>query len=163
MANELPGAPVRAYIGCCWFNEQQQAHMKAGLAAIEENPTVSRELSHYPLDFAYNGIDVTQHPEVMKEVEWQARTYTADIEGIMGADLGIMLFTPQCPDDGMAFEMGYLRACHKQTVLVIPDEDQETTLNLMIAYGVSRIIPLSELATFDFRHVVSGTYHGTVI
>ena len=80
---------------------------------------------------------------------------------MMGADLGIMLYNPAQIDDGVAYELGYLRASGKQTVLVIPD-DADEPLNLMIAVGVSRIIRMSELATFDFRHVVSGTYQGGV-
>ena len=98
-------------------------------------------------------------PELVHDIEWQNRTYVSDIEGMMGADLGIMLYNPAQIDDGVAYELGYLRASGKQTVLVIPD-DADEPLNLMIAVGVSRIIRMSELATFDFRHVVSGTYQG---
>ncbi|WP_282709447.1 nucleoside 2-deoxyribosyltransferase [Ligilactobacillus sp. Marseille-Q7487] len=159
---EFEPSPVKAYIACSWFNEKQVAHMKAGLAAIEQNPSISRKFSHWPLDYSYKGLSVEEHPELLEDVEWQSRTYVSDIEGMMGADLGIMLYTPECFDDGVAFECGFLRGNNKQAVLVVPD-DNEAPINLMVALGVTRVIKLSELATYDFRHVVSSTYQGKVI
>lgn len=157
----LEPGPVKAYIACSWFTDEQREQMEQGLKAIAQNPTVSREFSHFPLDFQYKGLDVIKHPELLTDVEWQNRTYIADVEGMMGADLGIMLYNPAQIDDGVAYEMGYLRASGKQTVVVIPDDAKEP-MNLMVAVGVSRIIRMSELADFDFRHVFSGTYHGEV-
>lgn len=159
MANEP--SPVKAYIACSWFTPEQRAQLEQGLKAIEANPSVSREFSHFPLDHQYKGLDVNEHPELIHDVEWQNRTYVSDIEGMMGADLGIMLYNPAQIDDGVAYEMGYLRASGKQTVMVIPD-DADEPLNLMVAIGVTCIIRMKELATFDFRHVTSGTYNGDV-
>lgn len=159
MTNEP--SPVKAYIACSWFTPEQRAQLDAGLKAIEQNPTVSREFSHFPLDHQYKNMDVNEHPELTHDVEWQNRTYVSDIEGMMGADIGIMLYNPAQIDDGVAYEMGYLRALGKQAVMVIPD-DTEKPLNLMVAIGVTRIIRMKDLATFDFRHVTSGTYQGGV-
>ena len=50
----------------------------------------------------------------------------------------------------------------KQCVVVIPDDEIHEPLNLMVACGTTRIIKLSELATFDFRHVVADVYDGEV-
>lgn len=154
-------APVKAYIGCAWFNEEQDRLRQAGLAAIQKNSTISRKFSHYPLDFQYKDLNVNEHPEVMGDVEWQVQTFRADIAGIKGSDLGIMLFNPSYIDDGIAYECGVLATMNKPVVLVIPDDD-EKPLNLMMAHGVTRVIKISELAEFDFRHVTLGTYTGQV-
>ena len=159
--NDLLLPPVRVYIGCSWFNEQQREHLKKGLTAIEINPSISRKYSHIPLDFQYKGLDVAEHPELLHDVEWQARTFNSDIEGIIGADLCLMLYLPSFPDDGGAFELGYAKGIGKQSVMVVPDDDVDN-LNLMLAYGVTRVIKLSELSTFDFRHIHAGTYKGFV-
>ena len=44
-----PG-PVKAYIACSWFTPEQREQLDAGVKAIEANPTVSREFSHFPLE-----------------------------------------------------------------------------------------------------------------
>ncbi len=154
-------APVKAYIGCSWFSDEQIALMNAGLDAIEQNPTISRKFSHYPLDFQYKGLNVHDDPEVMNGVEWQVQTFRADIAGIQSSDLGIMLYDPNDIDDGMAYECGVLATMNKPVILVIP-EDNQKPLNLMMAHGVTRIINISELAEYDFRHVTLGTYRGKV-
>ena len=77
-----PG-PVKAYIACSWFTPEQREQLDAGLKAIEANPTVSREFSHFPLDHQYKGMDVNEHPELVHDIEWQNRTYVSDIEGMM--------------------------------------------------------------------------------
>ncbi|HJE97423.1 nucleoside 2-deoxyribosyltransferase [Ligilactobacillus acidipiscis] len=154
-------SPVKAYIGCAWFSEEQDKLRQAGLKAIAKNPSVSRKFSHYPLDFQYKDLNVTEHPELMDDIEWQVQTFRADIAGIKGSDIGIMLFNPSDIDDGIAYECGVLATMNKPIVLVIPDDD-EKPLNLMIAHGVTRVIKLSELADFDFRHITLGTYIGKV-
>ncbi|HIZ95740.1 MAG TPA: nucleoside 2-deoxyribosyltransferase [Candidatus Ligilactobacillus excrementavium] len=161
VVSDLDVAPVKAYIGCAWFSEAQDKLRQAGLKAIETNPTVSRKFSHYPLDFQYKDLNVNDHPELMGDVEWQVQTFRADIAGIKGSDIGIMLFNPGDIDDGIAYECGVLATMNKPIVLVIPDDD-ETPLNLMMAHGVTKVIKVSELADFDFRHVTLGTYMGKV-
>lgn len=159
---EAPMPPVKAYIGCSWFSDKQTKHMKAGIEAIKANPSVSWEYSHYPLAHQYKGMDVNKNPEIMLDKEWQMVTVSADIEGIKGCELGIMLYVPSEPDDGQAWEMGNLYGHGKQCVVVIPDDEVHEPLNLMVACGTTRIIKLSELATFDFRHVVADVYEGEV-
>lgn len=157
---EAPMPPVKAYIGCSWFSDKQTKHMKAGIEAIKANPSVSWEYSHYPLAHQYKGMDVNNNPEIILNKEWQMATVSADIEGIKGCELGIMLYVPSEPDDGQAWEMGNLYGHGKQCVVVIPDDEVHEPLNLMVACGTTRIIKLSELATFDFRHVVADVYFG---
>ena len=159
---EAPMPPVKAYIGCSWFSDKQTEHMKAGIEAIKANPSVSWEYSHYPLAHQYKGMDVNKNPEIMLDKEWQMATVSADIEGIKGCELGIMLYVPSEPDDGQAWEMGNLYGHGKQCVVVIPDDEVHEPLNLMVACGTTRIIKLSELDTFDFRHVVADVYDGEV-
>ena len=53
-----PG-PVKAYIACSWFTPEQREQLDAGVKAIEANPTVSREFSHFPLDHQYKGMMLT--------------------------------------------------------------------------------------------------------
>lgn len=159
---EAPMPPVKAYIGCSWFSDKQTKHMKAGIEAIKANPSVSWEYSHYPLAHQYKGMDVNKNPEIMLNKEWQMGTINLDFDGMRSADLCIMLYIPSEPDDGGAYELGFMRGINKQTVVVIPDDEDNIPLNLMIACGTTRIIKLSELATFDFRHVVADVYDGEV-
>ena len=159
---EAPMPPVKAYIGCSWFSDKQTKHMKEGIKAIKSNPSVSWEYSHYPLAHQYKGMDVNNNPEIMLNKEWQMGTFKTDVNGIKTSELGIMLYVPSEPDDGQAWEMGNLYTSGKACVVVIPDDEIHEPLNLMVACGVTRIIKLSELATFDFRHVVADVYDGEV-
>lgn len=151
-----------AYIQCSWFNDKQIKHMEAGLKAIGQNPTVSLKRSHHPLSHQYNDINVEEHPEVMEDFEWQACTYAMDMSNLYGNDLGIGLYVPSAEDSGQAYEQGALRAAHIPNILVIPDEEADVPLNLMIGMGNTRIIKLSELATFDFNDVTYVPYTGKV-
>lgn len=60
-------------------------------------------------------------------------------------------------DDGSAFEIGFLRACHKPVILVpfTEDPNKDKVMNLMIAQGVTTIIDgnteFEKLATYDFN------------
>ena len=105
---------------------------------------------------------MNKNPEIMLNKEWQMGTFKTDVNGIKTSELGIMLYVPSEPDDGQAWEMGNLYASGKACVVVIPDDEDKEPLNLMVACGVTRIIKLSELATFDFRHVVADVYDGEV-
>ena len=151
-----------AYIQCSWFNDKQIKHMEAGLKAIGQNPTVSLKRSHHPLSHQYNDINVEEHPEVMEDFEWQACTYAMDMSNLYGNDLGIGLYVPSDPDEGLTYECGALKAAHKANIIVIPDDEMDVPMNLMMGMGNTRIIKLSELHKFDFNNVTYERYTGKV-
>ena len=153
---------VSAYIQCSWFSDKQIKHMNKGLEAIAQNPTVSLKRSHHPLSHQYNGINVEEHPEVMEDYEWQENTYQMDMSNLYGKDLGIGLYVPSDVDEGQAYEQGALRAAHIPNIIVIPDDEMNVPMNLMVGMGNTRIIKLSELHKFDFNNVTYERYTGKV-
>lgn len=157
---EMP--PVRAYIQCSWFSHKEIQFMEDGLKALGENPTVSLKYSHHPLSHQYNDVDVNAHPEVMNDREWQQNTYMLDENAMYGMDMGIGLFMPNKPDVGQTYEQGVLHALHKPNIVIIPDEEKNVPLNLMVGCGNTRIITLSESKGFDFHDVMFKPYDGKV-
>lgn len=155
-------SPVRAYIQCSWFSPEETQFMEDGLTALGRNQTVSLKYSHHPLNHPYKGIDVNAHPEVMEQLEWQQNTFQSDVQGIYGCDLGIGLFMPSKPDVGQAYEQGVLYALHKPNVVVVPDSEIKIPLNLMVSCGNTQVIPLSDLATFNFHEVSFLPHSGKV-
>lgn len=153
---------VSAYIQCSWFSDKQIEHMNKGLEAIAQNPTVSLKRSHHPLSHQYNGINVEEHPEVMEDYEWQENTYQMDMSNLYGKDLGIGLYVPSDVDEGQAYEQGALKAAHIPNIIVIPDDEMNVPMNLMVGMGNTRIIKLSELHKFDFNNVTYERYTGKV-
>ena len=152
---------VSAYIQCSWFNPKQIKFMEEGLKAIAANPTVSLANSHHPLSHQYNDINVEEHPEVMDDFEWQTCTYKMDESAMDSHELGIALYLPSDPDEGIAYECGYLKASHKPNIVVIPDDETTTPINLMMI-GNTQIIKMSELANFDFNNIIYKPYKGKV-
>lgn len=155
-------SPVRAYIQCSWFSPEETDFMEKGLEALGLNPSVSLQYSHHPLSHQYNDIDVNEHPEVMGDREWQQNTYLLDENAMYGMEMGIGFFMPSKPDVGQAYEQGVLHALHKPNVLVIPDDEKNIPLNLMVGCGNTRIITLSEAIDFDFHDVMFKPYDGKV-
>lgn len=155
-------APVRAYIQCSWFSPEEIKFMEQGLKTLGANRSVSLQYSHHPLSHQYKNIDVNQHPEVMADREWKQNTYAMDMHAMYGMDMGIGLFMPSKPDVGQAYEQGVLNALHKPNILLIPDDEKNIPLNLMVGCGNTRIITLSEAANFDFHDVVFMPYDGKV-
>lgn len=153
---------VSAYIQCSWFSDKQIEHMNKGLEAIAQNPTVSLKRSHHPLSHQYNDINVEEHPEVMEDYEWQENTYQMDMSNLYGKDLGIGLYVPSDVDEGQAYEQGALKAAHIPNIIVIPDDEMNVPMNLMVGMGNTRIIKLSELHKFDFNNVTYERYTGKV-
>lgn len=155
-------APVRAYIQCSWFSPEEIKFMEQGLKTLGANRSVSLQYSHHPLSHQYKNIDVNQHPEVMADREWKQNTYAMDMHAMYGMDMGIGLFMPSKPDVGQAYEQGVLNALHKPNILLIPDDEKNIPLNLMVGCGNTRIITLSEAANFDFHDVMFMPYDGKV-
>lgn len=153
---------VRAYIQCSWFSPEEIEYMEKGLEALGQNPTVSLAYSHHPLSHQYNDIDVNEHPEVMGDREWQQNTYQMDMHAMYGMEMGIGLFMPSKPDVGQTYEQGVLYALHKPNILIIPDDEKDIPLNLMVGCGNTRIITLSEARDFDFHDVMFKPYDGKV-
>lgn len=139
-----------AYIQCSWFDDKQKKFMEEGLKAIGQNPTVSLEYSHHPLSHQYKDINVNDHPEVMDNLEWQLCTANMDVEAMKRHPLGIGLYMPSDPDEGIAWESGFLYASHKPNLVVIPKEDFNVPINLMMIKN-TQIITIDKLADFDFN------------
>ncbi len=155
-------AQQRAYLMYSWFDQKQTDFMNTGLEVLKGNPTLDFENSFKPLDGQYGDLNVEEHPEVMENVEWQLGTFRNDYMDMCSADIGVALYLPDDSDEGIAWELGFLFAMHKVTVLVIPDDQQGVPINLMTAIGITRIITLSEAKTFNFNHIVYKPYHGKV-
>lgn len=153
---------VRAYIQCSWFSPEEIDFMEKGLKVLGQNPSVSLQYSHHPLSHQYNDIDVNEHPEVMGDREWQQNTYQMDMHAMYGMEMGIGLFMPSKPDVGQTYEQGVLYALHKPNILIIPDDEKDIPLNLMVGCGNTRIITLSEARDFDFHDVMFKPYDGKV-
>ena len=151
-----------AYIQCSWFDDKQMKFMEEGLKAIGQNPTVSLGYSHHPLSHQYKNINVNDHPEVMDDLEWQSSTYLMDVTAMNRSSFGIGLYLPSDEDSGQAFEQGFLNACHKPNIIVIPDEEKDIPLNLMIGKGNTDIILLSRLSTYNFNDIIYKPYKGKV-
>jgi len=99
----------------------------------------------------------------MRRVDWQSMTFKSDISGMAGSDIGVFLYNPKSPDEGMGMEIGWLYAVNKPIVLVVPDEDYEKVpINLMEAIGSTDIIKLSELESYNFNKVYQTTYKGDI-
>ena len=151
-----------AYIQCSWFDDKQMKFMEEGLKAIGQNPTVSLEYSHHPLSHQYKDINVNDHPEVMDDLEWQLCTANMDVEAMKRHPLGIGLYMPSDPDEGQCFEQGFLYASHKPNLIVIPKEDFNVPINLMVIKN-TQIITIDKLATFDFnKDLIYKPYTGKV-
>lgn len=157
------GKTKTIYMACAWFNEEQTKMMNEGYKKLKANPTVDWENSYRPLEHQYAGINVEEHPEWMRRVDWQAMTFKSDISGMAGSDIGVFLYNPKSPDEGSTFECGYLYAINKPIVIVVPDEDYgKVAINLMPAIGATDIIKLSELSTYNFNKVYQTTYKGAI-
>lgn len=139
-----------AYIQCSWFDDKQMKFMEEGLKAIGLNPTVSLEYSHHPLSHQYKNINVNEHPEVMDDLEWQQATLNLDITAMKLHPFGIALYMPSDPDVGISWESGFLYASHKPNLVVIPKDETNVPINLMMI-GNTQIITIDKLATFDFN------------
>lgn len=141
---------VSAYIQCSWFSDNQMHFMEEGLKALAGNLTFNLANSHHPLSHQYNDINVNDHPEVMDDFEWQLCTANMDVEAMKRHPLGIGLYMPSDPDEGIAWESGFLYASHKPNLVVIPKEDFNVPINLMMIKN-TQIITIDKLADFDFN------------
>ena len=150
-----------AYIASSWFNPEQTAHMNAGVAAIKANPTVDMENSYLPLSHQYKNLDTMEHPERLSDSEWQMATFNGDVQGINNTDLVIAMYDPQLKnsDPGVLWEVGYAYGIRKPVILVLPD-DNETPVNLMPAIGVTAVIKMADLASYNFNFPNYEVYQG---
>lgn len=164
---------VKVYQGCSWFNKEQTQHMNNVFAALKENPTVDYKHSFRPLDDQFNDIDISKEPEFLnnfyQSLSWGNETYKSDINGIHCSDLGVFAYHPDYPDDGQAFELGYFNACHKPAIVVVPDgylqkfKDNKSSLNLMIAYGSTQVVTVSQLKEIDLNKVINKPFFGNML
>lgn len=151
-----------AYIQCSWFSPKQMKFMEEGLKALGLNPTISLRYSHHPLSHQYKDINVEEHPEVMDDLEWQHGTINLDIEAMKANSIGVALYMPSEPDEGIAWESGYLYASHKPNLVVIPSNETNVPINLMMI-GNTQIITIDKLATFNFNtDLIYKPYRGKV-
>lgn len=150
---------VKVYCAASWFNDRQKVHMDKVYEDLMINPTVDWENSYRPLDHQYQGIAVDENPEFLDDeyqrAAWIANTYKNDISGIINSDVGVFAYVPgqDTIDDGMAFELGYMTAIGKPTVVVIPDDKAQEPMNLMIAEGATQVVTLSEFHNMDLTKV----------
>ena len=148
------------YFGAGWYNDKQNDAYKKTMKALEENPTIDLENSYVPLDHQYKGINVEEHPEYLRDREWETATYRGDLTGIKTSDIMIGVYLPDEEDVGLGMELGYALSQGKYIVLIIPDEDYGKPINLM-SWGVCDIaLKLSEVKDFDFNKPRFDFYDG---
>ena len=159
---------VKVYCAASWFNDRQKVHMDKVYEDLMINPTVDWENSYRPLDHQYQGIAVDENPEFLDDeyqrAAWIANTYKNDISGIINSDVGVFAYVPgqDTIDDGMAFELGYMVAIGKPTVVVIPDDKAQEPMNLMIAEGATQVVTLSEFHNMDLTKVFNKPFDKVV-
>jgi len=77
------------------------------------------------------------------------------------SDCGVFIYDMDDPDDGTAFELGWMRAMHKPAIVVPVSKKpkSEYEMNLMIAVGETAFIDGNDhfeyLATYNFNHFPS--------
>ncbi|WP_289146224.1 nucleoside 2-deoxyribosyltransferase [uncultured Megamonas sp.] len=159
---------VKVYCACSWFDQEQTKHMKNVYKALKENKTCDWDNSYRPLDHQYKGIAVDENPEFLDDeyqrAAWIANTYKNDISGIINSNVGVFAYVPgqETIDDGMAFELGYMTAMGKPTIVVIPDDKGQEPMNLMIAEGATQVVTLSEFHNMDLTKVFNKPFDKVV-
>lgn len=159
---------VKVYCACSWFTDSQKIHMDKVYEDLMINPTVDWENSYRPLDHQFEGQNVDEDDSILKDhygrLAWIANTYKNDISGIANSDVGVFAYVPgqDSIDDGMAFELGYMTAIGKPSVVVIPDDKAQEPMNLMVAEGATQVVTLSEFHNMDLTKVFNKPFDKTV-
>lgn len=159
---------VKVYQACSWFNTEQSDHMNKVYKTLKENETVDWDNSYRPLDNQFEGQNVDEDSTILKDhygrLAWIANTYKNDISGIANSDVGVFAYVPgqDSIDDGMAFELGYMTAIGKPSVVVIPDDKEQEPMNLMIAEGATQVVTLSEFHNMDLTKVFNKPFDKVV-
>lgn len=155
---------VKVYQGCSWFNNSQKKHMEDVYQALKDNKTCDYANSYRPLDNQYKGMDISRNSEFLdnkyQRLAWGNETYTTDISGMDNCNIGVFAWTPNTPDEGQAFEMGWLRAKSKPVLVVVPNGEKDKEMNLMLAYGATQVIELDELKNIDLNSIYHKQYDG---
>lgn len=156
---------ARIYLGTPFYTDQERARVPKAQEFLADNPTVSDVF--FPFDQSFVDPD-EKNPEIggIRSMTWRQATYQNDLNGLSLATCGVFLYDMDRIDDGSAFEIGFLRACHKPVVLVpfTEDPDKDKVMNLMIAQGVTTIIDgnteFEKLATYDFNKMPANPVMG---
>ena len=154
MTNSVPTAKI--YLGTPFYTDAERARVPKAQELLAKNPTVANVF--FPFDQSFVDPE-EENPEIggIRSMTWRQATYQNDLNGLSNATCGVFLYDMDQIDDGSAFEIGFLRACHKPVILVPFTEDQnkDKVMNLMIAQGVTTIIDgnteFEKLATYDFN------------
>ena len=144
-----------AFIGTQWFSDKQNEYLNKMYKALMVNPTIDYDNSYRAPEHQY----LYAKPDT---VEWRLATYNNDIFGIESNPVAVFTWFSPEPDVGEAFEIGYARAIHKPVVLVVPDDDDKSEINLMPAMGADDVITLPKAKTYDFEHVLKEYYRGPI-
>lgn len=158
---------VKVYCACSWFNDSQKIHMDKVYEDLMVNPTVDWENSYRPLDHQFEGQNVDEDDSILKDhygqIAWGNETFTTDISGIQGSDIGVFAYClGDSEDSGQAYELGYMRSLGKPTIVVIPDNQKDLPMNLMIAYGATMVVTLSEFKNLDLNKVFNKPFEGNL-
>lgn len=152
------------FLACSWFSNEEKSMLEDMRHSLANNKTVDDV--YYCLDNQFDGIDVTEHPEVEKDRLWQEETFLTDVDGIKNADVLCVMMVPGHEDSGAAVEMGIAYALGKPIVLVLPikmwQTDNKDKINLMVAKSPTDVIRITDLMTYDFGHIRRGLYRFSV-
>lgn len=152
-----------AYIASSWFNPAQVAMLDTACTKLQANPTLDWDNSFMPKNHTYKDWTLSTHPEMLADPEWQLATFNADVAGINASDLVVAIYDPALAnsDPGVLWELGYAYGCHKPVVLVLPDT-LTRDLNLMPAMGATVVLPLAQLADYNFARLQYQPFSGKV-
>lgn len=151
------------YMANAWFNDEQERQRKLGMEAMKNNASIDYENSFRPMEHQYKGWTINDHPDLLRNAEWQRATFDSDVRAIDAADIVIAIYDPkkENSDPGVVWELGYAFAKGKPVFIVLPDNNT-IPLNLMPALSANNILFMKDLADFDFNNKSVAPYEGPV-
>lgn len=139
--------PVKAtkdvYLAGGWFTSFQEFSLTMAVKMLSQNDTVGH--IHVPILHQYKGATIDDPKGIFGNYEWGSSTFSLDTNAMDSADVGVVMWDPTNPDEGTAWEQGYLFASKKPVVLTVPPEAENYKLNLMTAYGLTACLTTWEM------------------
>lgn len=158
-------AHTSVMLSASWFSPEEEAMLKQTKSALEHNKTISDLSWCLDSEGQWGETDVTEHPEVAEEIAWKSRTFLNDVTTVKSQDVICLMMCPGHEDTGAVAEAAMAYAWGKPVVMVLPDDEFDshtTAVNLMPAMLSDVVIPLRDLAEFNFGHIRNRPYMGKV-
>ena len=156
----------RVMLSSSWFSPEEEAFLAEVQREAAKNDSISDLSWCLNADGQWGETDVTEHPEVAKDITWKTRTFLNDVTCVKAQDCILLAMVPGHEDTGAVAEAAMAYAWGKPVVLVLPDyamsDKADTKINLMPAMLADTCIGISDLADFDFNHIRNNPYPGMV-